>query len=124
MKKIIWWVSGLILIAGLLVFVLNRGACRIPAKLNGMWVTTAVDYTDRYLFFQDESLVFGTGGNTRDYYHVNRVREEDNGPEIHYIIDYENDQKAKHKLKFVFTQGHNETIKVSHLDDILWTRKK
>ncbi len=124
MKKIILCVSGAIVIGALLFFMMNRGASRIPANLLGMWATTSPGYTDRYMIFQDESLVIGAGENSSDLYQVNRVREEDIGSETNYIIDYENDEKTKFKLKFVYTKGGNETIKVDHLEKITWIRKK
>jgi len=122
MKKIILCVLGALLIGALLFFMMNRGASRIPANLLGMWATTSAGYTDRYMIFQDESLVFGTGENSSDSYQVNRIREEDIGPEISYIIDYENDEKTKFKLKFVYTKGSDETIIINHLENIIWIR--
>ena len=124
MKKIILCVSGALLIGAFLFFMMNRGVSRIPANLLGTWATTSAGYADRYMIFQDESLVIGTGENSSDLYYVNRVREEDVGSETSYIIDYESDEKTKFKLKFVYTKGSNETIKVNHLENIVWTRKK
>ncbi len=124
MKKVLLPVIGVIVISGLLFFMLNRGSSRVPSNLLGMWITNAAGYEDRYLLIQDEKLVFGTGGNSCDHYHVNRVREDANGSDISYIIDYENDQKTKFKLKFVYTMCKHETIKIYHLENIIWTKKK
>ena len=124
MKKVLLLAIGVIVIGGFLFFTLNRGSSRIPANLLGMWVTDAVGYEDRYMILQDENLVLGTGGNSSDLYHVNRVREEeDNDSNLSYIINYENDEKTKFKLKFVYTMGRNETIKIYPMKDIVWTKK-
>lgn len=122
-KKVLLPVTAVIVIGGLLFFMLNRGTSRIPVNLLGRWVTTAAGYEDRYLVMEDESLVFGTGGNSRDHYHVNRVREENNGSDIFYIIDYENKQKTKFKLKFIYTMGQQEIIKINHMENIIWRKK-
>ena len=95
----------------------------MPTNLIGRWVTNAAGYEDRYLVMEDESLVLGTGGNSRDQYHVNRVREENNGSDIFYIIDYENKQKTKFKLKFIYTMGQQEIIKINHMENIIWRKK-
>ena len=124
MKKILWFTLSATLIGVLLFFMLNRGSSRIPADLLGMWVTNAAGYEDRYLILQDENLVLGTGGNSSDLYHVNRMREENNNSNFSYIINYENDEKTKFKLKFIYTMGRNETIKIYPMEDIVWTRKK
>ena len=123
MKKVLLPAIAVIVIGGLLFFMLNREASRMPTNLLGMWVTNAAGYEDRYLVMEDESLVFGTGGNSRDQYHVNRVREENNGSDIFYIIDYENKQKTKFKLKFIYTMGQQEIIKINHMENIIWRKK-
>ena len=123
MKKILWFTLSIALIGVLLFFMMNRGSSRIPAKLLGMWITNTAGYEDRYLILQDENIVLGTGGNSSDLYHVNRVREENNGSNFSYIINYENDEKTKFKLKFVYTTGRNETIKIYPMKDIVWTKK-
>ena len=123
MKKVLLPAIAVIVIGGLLFFMLNREASRMPTNLLGMWVTNAAGYEDRYLVMEDESLVFGTGGNSSDFYHVNRVREQNNDSDISYIIDYENKQKTKFKLKFVYTMGRSETIKIYPIKDIVWSKK-
>ncbi len=123
MKKVLLPAIAVIVIGGLLFFMLNRGTSRMPTNLLGRWVTTAAGYEDRYLVMEDESLVFGTGGNSSDFYHVNRVREQNNDSDISYIIDYENKQKTKFKLKFIYTMGQQEIIKINHMENIIWRKK-
>lgn len=111
-------------ICGSLLFMLNRGASRVPPNLLGTWVTNSVGYEDRYIVMQEETLVFGTGGNSSDHCYIIRVREKNIGSGISYTINYENDKETKFKLNFVYKKEQQETIIINHMESIVWIKKE
>ncbi len=101
----------------------NRGPAAIPVNLLGKWVADAVGYEDRYLNFQDENLIIGTGGSNCDIYFIRRVTQDVKGSSTHYKIEYENFQETRFKLKFVYEKGNRESLKIDHMDNIIWLKE-
>lgn len=124
--------NALLVILGLLLgFVVYNaffdepeGAMRtVPDRLHGAWVTSHLDYSDRYLDLRAETITFGTGGVNSQTFKVtgfDHSREPD-GRELDTVF-FRSVNGSTFSRQFHFSDGSRRTLVFVNQPDVVWTQ--
>ena len=121
-----------ILVALLVVFVVAIVAARlvlwekpefseVTPRLFGLWTTTHPEFNDRYVEFEKNRVVFGTGGTGVVKFMVSGMDVEKIGDIDHYTIFYRDLAGAKHTVD-LFLDEPGEVLRFTDSAEAHWTR--
>lgn len=93
----------------------------VSPRLFGLWTTSHPEYTDRYVEFQKNTVVFGTGGTGVVKFKVSGMDTERVGDIDRYTIHYRDLAGTRHVVS-LFLDERGETLRFTDSADVHWTR--
>ena len=93
----------------------------VAPRLFGLWTTSDPEFTDRYVEFQRDTVMFGTGGTGVVKYKVTGVDTEKIGDINHYTVFYRDLAGTKHAVD-LFLDEPGTTLRFTDNADVHWTR--
>ena len=121
-----------ILVGLLVVFVLTIVVARlvlwekpefaeVTPRLFGLWTTSHPEFSDRYVEFQKNSVMFGTGGTGVVKFKVSGMNTEKIGDIDHYTIFYRDLAGKKHTIG-LFLDEPGVVMRFTDSAEARWTR--
>ena len=93
----------------------------VSPRLFGLWTTSHPEYTDRYVEFQKNTVVFGTGGTGVVKFKVSGMDAEKVGDVDRYTIHYRDLAGTRHAVS-LFLDERGETLRFTDSADVRWIR--
>jgi hypothetical protein len=93
----------------------------VTPRLFGLWTTSHPEYSDRYVEFQKNTVIFGTGGTGVVKYKVYGMDTEKVGDIDRYTIFYRDLAGTKHEAN-VFMEEPGEILRFTDSAEVRWTR--
>ena len=93
----------------------------VTPRLFGLWTTTHPEFTDRYVEFQKNRVIFGTGGTGVVKFKVSGMDAEKIGDIDHYTVYYSDLAGTKHFVD-VFLDEPGEVLRFTDSAEARWTR--
>ena len=102
----------------------EAGAMRsVPERYLGDWVTAAEGFSDRYLEIRRDSIVFGTGGVTSQFYEVTGFDEEiDADGTTIGTIHFRSTDGGRFRRNLTVSTGGRATLVFTNQPDVVWIR--
>ena len=97
----------------------------LPKEHHGIWVTTNIDYSDRYVEIDKDSITFGTGGVTGKRYLVtgyNREREE--GGVVIHTVYFKDVDGSRFSRPYIFEPGDGGSLMFKNQPEVVWVRQR
>ena len=121
-----------ILVALLVVFVVAIVAARLvlwekpefselTPRLFGLWTTTYPEFNDRYVEFEKNRVIFGTGGTGVVKFKVSGMDVVKVGDIDHYTVFYRDLAGTRHSVD-VFLDQPGKVLRFTDSADARWTR--
>ena len=121
-----------ILVALLVVFVVAIVAARlvlwekpefseVTPRLFGLWTTTHPEFNDRYVEFEQNRVIFGTGGTGVVKFNVSGMDVEKIGDIDHYTVFYRDLAGTKHTVDVILDEP-GEVLWFTDSAEARWTR--
>ncbi len=121
-----------ILVALLVVFVVAIVAARlvlwekpefseVTPRLFGLWTTTHPEFSDRYVEFHKNRVIFGTGGTGVVKFNVSGMNTEKIGDIDHYTVFYRDLAGTRHTAD-VFLDEPGRVLRFTDSAEARWTR--
>ncbi len=121
-----------ILVALLVVFVVAIVAARlvlwekpefleVTPRLFGLWTTTHPEFNDRYVEFEKNRVIFGTGGTGVVKFMVSGMDVEKIGDIDHYTVFYRDLAGTRHIVD-LFLDEPGEVLRFTDSAEARWTR--
>ena len=121
-----------VLVVSLLVFVVAIVAARlvlwekpefseVTPRLFGLWTTTHPEFNDRYVEFERNRVVFGTGGTGVVKFNVSGMDTEKIGNIDHYTVFYRDLAGTRHTVD-VFLDEPGRVLRFTDNAEARWTR--
>jgi len=121
-----------ILVALLVVFVAAIVAARlvlwekpefseVTPRVFGLWTTTHPEFNDRYVEFEKNRVIFGTGGTGVVKFDVSGMDAEKIGDIDHYTVFYQDLAGTRHTVD-VFLDAPGEVLRFTDSAEARWTR--
>jgi len=93
----------------------------VTPRLFGLWTTTHPEFTDRYVEFQKNRVIFGTGGTGVVKFKVSGMDAEKIGDIDHYTLFYR-DLAGTRLFVDVFLDEPGEVLRFTDSAEVRWTR--
>jgi len=93
----------------------------ITPRLIGLWTSSHPEFTDRYVEFQRNSIMFGTGGTGVVKFKVQGMNAEKIGDVDRYTIFYRDLAGTKHYADMLLDEP-GEVLRFTDSADARWTR--
>jgi hypothetical protein len=93
----------------------------VTPRLFGLWTTSHPEYSDRYVEFQKNTVIFGTGGTGVVKYKVSGMDTEKVGDVDRYTIFYRDLAGTKHEVN-LFMEEPGEILRFTDSAEVRWTR--
>jgi hypothetical protein len=93
----------------------------VTPRLFGLWTTSHPEYSDRYVEFEKNTVIFGTGGTGVVKYKVYGMDTEKVGDIDRYTIFYRDLAGTKHEAN-VFMEEPGEILRFTDNAEVRWTR--
>ena len=93
----------------------------VTPRLFGLWTTSHPHYTDRYVEFRKNEVVFGTGGTGVVKFKVSGMDAEKVGDVDRYTIHYRDLAGTRHAVS-LFLDERGETLRFTDSADVRWIR--
>jgi len=113
-------VVAAILVARLVLWE-KPGFAEVTPRLFGLWTTTHPEFNDRYVEFEQNRVIFGTGGTGVVKFKVSGMDAEKIGDIDHYTVYYSDLAGTKH-LVDVFLDEPGEVLRFTDSAEARWTR--
>ena len=122
--RILVGLFGVILIAIVVarfVLIEKPEFAEVSPRLLGLWTTSHPKYTDRYVEFRKNTVIFGTGGTGVVKYKVLGMDTEKVGDVDRYTIFYRNLAGTKHEVN-VFMEETGDVLRFTDAAEAHWIR--
>ena len=106
-----------------LVLVEKPEFAEVTPRLFGLWTTAHPEYSDQYVEFQKNAVIFGTGGTGYVKYQVLGMDTEKVGDVDQYTILYKDLAGKRHEVN-LFMEKHGEVLRFTDQADVRWKRWK
>jgi len=93
----------------------------VTPRLFGLWTTSHPEYSDRYVEFRKNDVIFGTGGTGVVKYEVYGMDIEKVGDIDRYTIFYRDLAGTKHETN-VFMEETGDVLRFTDAAEARWTR--
>lgn len=93
----------------------------ITPRLFGLWTTTHPEFNDRYVEFEQNRVIFGTGGTGVVKFKVSGMDTEKIGDIDHYTVFYRDLAGTRHAVD-VFLDQPGEVLRFTDSAEARWTR--
>jgi hypothetical protein len=93
----------------------------LTPRLFGLWTTTHPEFNDRYVEFEQNRIIFGTGGTGVVKFNVSGMDAEKIGDMDHYTIYYRNLAGTKLFVDVILDEP-GEVLRFTDNADVRWTR--
>lgn len=121
-----------VLVVALAVFVVAIVAARlvlwekpefteVSPRLLGLWTTTHPEFNDRYVEFERNRVIFGTGGTGVVKFDVSGMNTEEIGDIDHYTVFYRDLAGTRHTVD-VFLDQPGAVLRFTDSAEARWTR--
>ena len=93
----------------------------LTPRLFGLWTTTHPEFNDRYVEFQKNRVIFGTGGTGVVKFEVSGMDVEKIGDVDHYTVFYRDLAGTRHMVG-LFLDESGEVLRFTDSAEARWTR--
>jgi len=93
----------------------------LTPRLFGLWTTTHPEFNDRYVEFEQNRVIFGTGGTGVVKFKVSGMDAEKIGDIDHYTLFYR-DLAGTRLFVDVFLDEPGEVLRFTDSAEVRWTR--
>jgi hypothetical protein len=93
----------------------------VTPRLFGLWTTTYPEFNDRYVEFEHNRIIFGTGGTGVVKFKVSGMDIEKIGDIDHYTIFYRDLAGTRHTVD-LFLDEPGEVLRFTDSAEARWTR--
>jgi len=93
----------------------------VSPRLFGLWTTTHPEFNDRYVEFERNRVIFGTGGTGVVKFNVSGMDTEKIGDIDHYTVFYRDLAGTRHTVD-VFLDEPGEMLRFTDSAEARWTR--
>ena len=93
----------------------------LTPRLFGLWTTTHPEFNDRYVEFEQNRVIFGTGGTGVVKFKVSGMNAEKIGDIDHYTLFYR-DLAGTRLFVDVFLDEPGEVLRFTDSAEVRWTR--
>ena len=104
-----------------LVFLEKPEFSEITPRLFGLWTTSHPEFSDRYVEFEKNRIIFGTGGTGVVKFKVSGMDVEKIGDIDHYTIFYRDLAGTRHIVDF-FLDEPGKVLRFTDSAEARWTR--
>ena len=94
-----------------------------PDHLIGVWKTTAPQYDGRFLKFTEESVIFGTEGDSPEIYSITTIDKAGEGTHLMYTIAYVDSDGQEYHLSFYYHSANGGSITFKNQTHLTWTKE-
>ena len=109
------------IVATRLVFLEKPEFAEITPRLFGLWTTNHPEFNDRYVEFEKNRIIFGTGGTGVVKFKVSGMDVEKIGDIDHYTIFYSDLAGTRHIVDF-FLDEPGAVLRYTDSAEARWTR--
>lgn len=109
------------IVAARLVLFEKPEYAEVTPRLFGVWTTSHPEFTDRYVEFQKNRVIFGTGGTGVVKFAVLGMDTEKIGDIDHYTVFYRDLAGTKHTVDVLLDEA-GEVLRFTDSADASWTR--
>jgi hypothetical protein len=93
----------------------------VTPRLFGLWTTTHPEFNDRYVEFEKNRVIFGTGGTGVVKFRVSGMDVEKIGDIDHFTVFYKDLAGAKHTVDVILDEA-GEVLRFTDSAEARWTR--
>jgi hypothetical protein len=93
----------------------------VTPRLFGLWTTSHPEYSDRYVEFRKNSVIFGTGGTGFVKYRVLGMNTDKVGDIDRYTIFYKDLAGTRHEVN-LFVEEPGGVLRFTDQADVRWKR--
>jgi hypothetical protein len=93
----------------------------VTPRLFGLWTTTHPEFNDRYVEFEKNRVIFGTGGTGVVKFKVSGMDVEKVGDIDHYTVFYRDLAGTKHTVD-LFLDEAGEILRFTDSAEVRWVR--
>lgn len=125
-RSIIIITAVAVLIGGIFVFWAARKDMRketVPDYLNGIWISAAPAYHERYLEISDVSLIFATGPATVTEYFITNLTTAAQGKEILFTFDCKDLENTTYQFLLTYQPDNGGTLSFKNQPQVKWTKE-
>ena len=95
----------------------------VPELLLGVWMTEDGRYQDRYIEFNSEMIIFGTGSNSPNIYLVDGIEQKRSGAEEEYAFRCRNAEGTGFRLVFHVEESPDGfMMRLNNPREVVWDR--
>lgn len=93
----------------------------VSPRLIGLWTTTHPEFNDQYVEFEQNRVIFGTGGTGEVKFIVSGMNTEKVGDADHFEVFYRDLAGTKHSVNLFMLEGV-DVIRFTDRAEARWTR--
>ncbi len=112
-----------ILLLLLLVVACKRDVVVVPNDLVGKWKTSAPQYADRYMKFNEHTVIYGVGDGEEVSHRIDKIVVKQDVDGIVYIFSYRDAEGEKETLTFTYRPDSGGTLQLKNSKEI-WEKDR
>jgi hypothetical protein len=95
-----------------------------PDNIIGVWKTSDSKYAGRYIEIKNDTIIFGTGGDTFQLHAIADVDASHERNSTLYTISHINHHGQRYEFAFYYDPDNNGMMRLKNRRHIIWTRGK